>query len=209
MTGDIENIEMLLQKQKQIKKRKFIQRIKESKTLLAIVMLAIGISWTMVYYEGRGLYQELFAVKRIVISNVALAAEMPKEEVEINKLQQPEKENSQISTIKRIAKEKNIDWKLVYAVCLKESGCKIPDCSKVQGACDGYRSMGYFQINKDAHPDITEAQANDLAWSATWTINHGMKYKDNPALFFKNHNGIAKTTNQWYMDGAMAIYKNL
>jgi hypothetical protein len=214
MEGDIDTIEMLFKKQKELKRKKFILRIKESRTFLAIIMLAIGISWTVVYYEGQALYRDaqiLFAPRTLTLVNPVLASEMPKVEKieEIKPVEVIKNESDQITTIKKVAKEQNIDWKLVYAVCLKESGCKIPDCDNVVGACDGHESMGYFQINKPAHPDITEAQANDLAWSANWTIQHGAKYKDNPALFFKNHNGIGKTTNQWYVDGALEIFNKL
>lgn len=111
-------------------------------------------------------------------------------------------DSSSQSVIKKVAQEEGIDWKLLWAVCMVESGCK-------NTVGDGGQSHGAFQIYAPAHPNITLAQANDIEFSAKWTAQHGKVYKDNPALFAKNHNGIAKTTNQWYVDKVLAIYSEL
>ncbi|MEI9966200.1 MAG: hypothetical protein WDN67_00770 [Candidatus Moraniibacteriota bacterium] len=99
--------------------------------------------------------------------------------------------------IKRVSQEENIDWKLLWSVCQVESECNLNlDCEIQPGHCDGGYSFGAFQIYLPAHPDITETQANDFEWSARWAAEYGAKYKYNPELFCKNHNGIAKD-NEW------------
>ncbi|MFA5993336.1 MAG: hypothetical protein WC823_00080 [Parcubacteria group bacterium] len=180
--------------------RKWLNR---SRFVLFLVGLVIGGTFTYCYIL-------LDTTYTVVIYNNSPIEAARAETLETATVEEKEEKTSYaIEIVKKIAKEEGIDWKLVYAVCLKESGCKIPNCSKARGNCDGLQSMGPYQIHKPSHPDITEAQANDLAWSTRWTIRHGIRYQDNPALFFKNHNGIGKTTNQWYVDGAMEIYKNI
>lgn len=115
----------------------------------------------------------------------------------------PSLEASPLSTIQKVAQEEGIDWKLLQAICYIESRC---DSSRIG---DNGNSYGAFQIYLSAHPTITKAQAQDFEWAARWTAKHGKKYADNPALFFKAHNGIAKTTNQWYVDSAMDKYNEL
>lgn len=110
--------------------------------------------------------------------------------------------------MKKVGQEEGINWKLLMSVCLTESECQIPNCD-IKGNCDAGKSHGPFQIFLPAHPDVTPKQANDMEWAARWTAQHGAKYKDNPAMFFKNHNGIRKTNNQWYIDRAMKYYNEL
>lgn len=115
-----------------------------------------------------------------------------------------------VQTIKEISKEEGIDWKLVYAVCLKESGCNPNiDCQNQFGKCDGGKSFGAYQIYNPTLDPKRKDLAENFEEATRWTIKHGIRFKDNPELFFKNHNGIAKTTNQWYVDGAMEIYESL
>jgi len=38
------------------------------------------------------------------------------------------------------------------------------------------KSYGYFQINLDVHRSISREQANDLRWSAAWTVNRLVSY---------------------------------
>lgn len=107
-----------------------------------------------------------------------------------------------IRTIKRIAEKYDIDWKMLYAVCKVESNCNADRVG------DSGKSYGAFQIYLPAHPDITESQANDFEWAAEWTVKHGLKFRDNPELFYKNHNGMNKS-NQWYVDRCVAAYKSI
>lgn len=90
--------------------------------------------------------------------------------------------------------------KLLRAICIVESNC-IPD-----RVGDNGRSFGAFQINLDAHPDVSIEQAFDFEWSKRWTLEHCKRYIDNAPMFSKCHNGIGKTTNQWYIDRVMSVY---
>lgn len=114
-------------------------------------------------------------------------------EVNVNK-------NSDI--IKRISAEYSIDWKIIYAICVIESNCKADTIG------DSGQSYGAFQIHLPSHPNVSKEQAMDVEFAAKWTIEHGKKYKDNPSLFAKSHNGIGKQ-NQWYVDRFNQVYNNL
>lgn len=107
-----------------------------------------------------------------------------------------------IETIQKVARETETDWKLLWSICQVESHCDTDQIG------DGGKSYGAFQIFQPVHKG-TSKLAFDLEWSARWTAEHGKDYKDNPAMFFKKHNGIAKTTNQWYIDRCMEVYKTL
>ena len=109
-------------------------------------------------------------------------------------------DTSVLGTVKRVAKDENIDWKVLYGICLKESGCKIPDCSKVDGACDGYKSAGYFQIHLPKHSDVDQAKASDIEWSARWTAKRLKKYAAIGGWDYaiRKHNGNADiATGEW------------
>lgn len=127
-------------------------------------------------------------------------AEIPKAQEESTRL---ETDSHSVNLIKKVAEEEGIDWKLLYAICKVESNC-TPETIGDHGD-----SWGAFQINKPAHPTLTQKEAFDIEWSAKWTANHGKAYKDNPNLFFKNHNGIGKTTNDWYVERCNKIYASL
>lgn len=124
----------------------------------------------------------------------------PKAQEESTRL---EADSHSVTLIKKVAEEEGIDWKLLYAICKVESNC-TPETIGDHGD-----SWGAFQINKPAHPTLTQKEAFDIEWSAKWTANHGKAYKDNPNLFFKNHNGIGKTTNDWYVERCNKIYASL
>jgi hypothetical protein len=198
-----------------------IRQFVRSRFFLGLVMIVIGVSYTASYYELKSLGVS-FESKKVVILNreeigvVAPAVALASSE------QQPAPANSEretdsvlstspaVRTIQKIAKEEGIDWKLVYAVCLKESGCNMNiNCEKQVGRCDGGKSFGAYQIYNPALDPNRKKLAENFEEATRWTIRHGMRFKDKPELFFKNHNGIAKTTNQWYVDGAMEIYESL
>ncbi len=117
-------------------------------------------------------------------------------------------------TIYRVAKEENIDWKVLYAICMEESrGCTSP---KELG--DGGQSRGYFQIYKTAHPEITDEQAYDLGWSARWTAKRLKKYAEIGGWDYaiRKHNGNAdinegkwKASYQMTADYLVRIKKNI
>lgn len=107
-------------------------------------------------------------------------------------------------TIKQIADEYGMDWKLLYSVCKVESNCEPGKVGDSGG------SIGWFQISLVHHPDVTEEQANDLKWSAEWTVKHCEKYKDDLKMFSLCHNGIGKyPRNQWYVDRVVDEYNTL
>jgi|GEM_PF-5901442 len=105
--------------------------------------------------------------------------------------------------IKRVSEEYGIDWKMIYAVCLVESNC---DTGRVG---DNGKSFGAFQIHLPSHPDITKEQATDFEWSLRWTIEHGLKYADDPEVFYRNHNGLYKTTNDWYVNRCVETFNDI
>lgn len=90
--------------------------------------------------------------------------------------------------------------KLLRAICTVESNCVNDRIG------DGGRSFGAFQINLDAHPNVSIEQAFDFEWSKRWTLNHCKRYADDVRMFAKCHNGIGKTTNDWYMDRVERAY---
>lgn len=108
-----------------------------------------------------------------------------------------------VQIIKRVSKEYGIDWKMIYAVCLVESNC---DTGRVG---DNGESFGAFQIHLPSHPDITKEQATNFEWSLRWTIEHGLRYAEKPELFYKNHNGLYKTTNDWYIKRCVETFNSI
>lgn len=167
-----------------------------------------------IHYE----YKEVFNSKKVVIidtSHALASTERESADSLQGKVEQfgasPSEEDAPaIEIIKRISKREGIDWKMVYAVCLRESGCNMKlNCEKQVGLCDGGLSFGSYQIYNPSLDPERKRMAENFEEATLWTIKHGYRFKDNPAMFFKNHNGIAKTTNQWYVDGTMEIYESL
>lgn len=105
--------------------------------------------------------------------------------------------------LQQVGREEGIDWKILKAICLTESGCNYDRIG------DNGQSFGAFQINKPSHPNLTTDEAFDFVWSAHWTAKHLKPYADNLPLAFKAHNGIGKTTNQWYIDRCMSYYTTI
>lgn len=91
--------------------------------------------------------------------------------------------------------------RLLRAICTVESNC-IHD-----RVGDNGRSFGAFQINLDAHPDVSIEQAFDFEWAKAWTVKHCKRYIDTPGMFAACHNGIGKyPRNMWYVERVMAVY---
>ena len=59
------------------------------------------------------------------------------------------------------------------------------------------QSYGPFQINRNAHPDITIAQAKDYVFAVNWTVNHlhAFNYPMERTLSIQAHNGLAYDAN--------------
>lgn len=55
------------------------------------------------------------------------------------------------------------------------------------------QSYGPFQINRNAHPDITVEQATDYVFAVNWTVNHlhAFNYPMERTLAIQAHNGLA------------------
>lgn len=177
---------------------------------IAIIGILIGSSWTFVYLEAKNVLGEVFSPKVITIYR-AEAKEPVKGENEAEKVEEVKDNDTEtVKTIKKLSAQYGIDWKMVYAVCQKESNCNPKlDCKNQFGKCDNGQSYGAYQIYNPSQDPKRIAMAENFEEATKWTIEHGLKYKDDPATFFKNHNGLYKTTNQWYVDGAMAIYQSL
>ncbi len=110
-----------------------------------------------------------------------------------------------VNTIKRIAKEYGIDWKIIAAICKKESRC---DSSRIG---DNGRSIGAYQINRPAHPDVTIENAKDFEWSTDFTAN---RLKKNEWMgedeMIRSHNGLyADHRNDNYVSDVKSIMKSL
>lgn len=111
-------------------------------------------------------------------------------------------------TIKKVAQEEGVDWKVLYAIGQKESQYypnRVGD-THLKNA-----SYGYFQINRGYHPDVSIEQANDLEWSARWTAKRLKKNEwRGEAEMIRSHNGlVADYSNKWYVDDVIQIIANL
>ena len=176
-----------------------------------IIGIGIGTSWTYVALEAQNVLHEVFEPKTITIyqTNTIGTVKVENEAEQVEDVSVSNDPDT-VKVIKKVSAEYGIDWKLVYAVCLKESGCNPKlDCTDQYGKCDNGLSFGAYQIYNPSKDPARIAMAEDFEQATRWTIEHGLRFKDSPETFFKNHNGLYKTTNQWYVDGAMEIYKKL
>lgn len=170
------------------------------------------LSWSIGVFVEAGKF--IFEEKRISIvnqpvSNVAVVEAKAFADAPVL-IEEVESESQAVSSlppsaeiVKPIADKYGVDWRLVYSVCKVESNCNSDRIG------DGGNSYGAYQIYLPAHPDITVEQAKNFEWATEWTIKHGLRYKENPQLFCKNHNGIAKVTNDWYVDKCFTEYQKL
>lgn len=117
--------------------------------------------------------------------------------------QEVEEGATPLSIIKKTAEKHGIDWKIVQAICQKESQC---DSSKTG---DSGKSWGAYQIYSVAHPEITESQARDFEWATEWTVK---RLKAHAHLgeynMIRSHNGLV-TWNDYYVDDVYSIMKTL
>jgi len=103
---------------------------------------------------------------------------------------EPQREVQKV--IKRIAKEHGADWKMAYAICLKESRCNVHlDCSAQYGLCDNGQSFGPWQIYRPQAKGITVEQAEDIEWSTNWSIARLKRHeKLGEYEQIRSHNGL-------------------
>lgn len=100
------------------------------------------------------------------------------------------------AVIQRVAQEENIDWKVLYGICMEEAR----GCTSYDGNGDNGQSWGWFQINHPSHPEVTKEQATDLAWSAHWTAQRLKAYAEKGGWEYaiRKHNGNADlATGKW------------
>ena len=91
-------------------------------------------------------------------------------------------------TIKKVAKEEGVDWKILAALHQKETQW---NCDR-EGDKDFIQpSFGCYQINKFFHPEVTKEQATDLSWSSHWVAKRLKRYgvEENPSYAISKHNG--------------------
>jgi hypothetical protein len=186
-------------------------KIAGKKLALVSLGVVIGVSYTYCYFGGKGLVEDYLGEKIVVYSSNGSLVSAGERDASSGvsgaemltdgggEQSPPSRED----TVKEVAAKYAIDWKILWSICTVESNCN-PD-----RIGDSGNSYGAFQIYLPAHPDITKEQAMDFEWAAEWTAKHGMKYKDSPKLFAKNHNGIGKTTNDWYVERVMNVYELL
>ena len=113
-----------------------------------------------------------------------------------------------LAIIKKVAKEEGIDWKVLYAIGQKESQYQP---NRIGDTHLPNPSVGYFQINKWYHKDVTTEQANDLEWSARWTAKRLKKNEwRGESEMIRSHNGlVASHSNDWYVDDVKSIIASL
>ena len=111
-------------------------------------------------------------------------------------------------TIKKVAQEEGVDWKVLYAIGQKESQYQP---NRIGDTHLPNPSIGYFQINTWYHKEVTRAQANDLEWSARWTAKRLKKNEwRGESEMIRSHNGlVANHSNDWYVEDVKTIIASL
>lgn len=70
-----------------------------------------------------------------------------------------------LATIKKVAQEEGVDWKILAALFQKETQW---NCSRIGDTHLPKASVGCYQISRIYHPEVTDEQAMDLEWSSRW-----------------------------------------
>lgn len=93
-----------------------------------------------------------------------------------------------IAILHRVNERTGVDWEVLAGQARQESGF-----GRHLVGDDG-RSIGPFQINLSAHPEVTYAQAMDWEWSANWAADFLIKkgYKQNSFLALRKYNGSVR-----------------
>ena len=110
-----------------------------------------------------------------------------------------------VEIVKKAAKKYGIDWRIIYAICKKESGCNPHiDCTKQGGRCDNNHSAGAYQIYLPAHPDVARADAEDFEWATDWTANRLRlkedKWGTDVAIMLHNGSPLNPAVKQYLAD---------
>jgi hypothetical protein len=106
--------------------------------------------------------------------------------------------------IQKVAAREGIDWKILYAICKKESNCE-------DRIGDGGKSIGPFQIHTGYHPTISPEKAKDLEWSAEWTAKRLKRFAHlGEKEMVRSHNGLVpNNANAYYVEDVYQIISNL
>lgn len=170
------------------KAKKTLEKVKNSKPFLAILMLTIGIAYTVAWYEWQTLapsVKAFFEPKQYVFVNDVLASSERVAKIVAPVEKKPETTED---TIKRVATEEGVEWKILMGICMEESrGCSHGEIG------DSGDSIGWFQINKPWDRNVTVEQAHDLEFSARWTAKRLKQYagKGGWDYAIRKHNGNA------------------
>lgn len=186
-----------------------IERFKIGCKKLCLVLLGIviGACWFFVLTEGKEFYVSSVARDVVVIAPLAEASTAPTDtdngvkEGEANG-GQPATSLSIEETIQKIAKEYNFNWKILYAICLKESNCN----SEAIG--DEGKALGYYQIHYRMHK-VSEKEAKDLQFSTEWTLKRLLKHSHlGEYEMIRSHNGLV-SWNNYYVEDVYKIMEKL
>lgn len=111
---------------------------------------------------------------------------------------------SVIGTIKPIAEKYNLDWKILVALCLKESQCRADRVG------DSGWSFGYYQIHQKYHPNTIKC-AKDLECATEWTAKRLKRHESLGTWeMVRSHNGlVANNANSYYVEDVKAIIEKL
>jgi len=97
-------------------------------------------------------------------------------------------QEEKIEILHQVEERTGVDWEVLAGQARQESTFGL----YLVG--DDGRSIGPFQINLSAHPEVTYAQAMDWEWSANWAADYLIKkgYKQNSFLALRKYNGSVK-----------------
>jgi hypothetical protein len=111
---------------------------------------------------------------------------------------------SVIEVIKPIANKYGIDWKILAAICLKESRCNADRVG------DNGWSFGYYQIHQKYHPNTIKC-AKDLECATEWTAKRLKRHESLGTWeMVRSHNGlVANNANAYYVEDVKTIMQSL
>lgn len=124
--------------------------------------------------------------------------------------QLPSVSGSAIEVIQKVARETDTDWKVLAAICIKESNCNTNRIG------DGGLSYGAFQMHQKWQPN-TKSCAVDFECAATWTAKR-LKKHEHLGLWdmIRSHNGLVgdrngdgEVDNAYYPNDVLKIIETL
>lgn len=109
-----------------------------------------------------------------------------------------------VQAIQTISSKYGIDWKILAAICVKESNCNP------ERVGDNGQSYGAFQIHQKYHPGTIEC-AKDLTCAAEWTAKRLKRHAHlGESEMVRSHNGlVANNANAYYVADVKRIMETL